>query len=189
MSKKLDKILVIDVEATCWDSQPPEGQFSEIIEIGLCVLETKTKERIAKESFLVKPVVSKISPFCSQLTTLTQSQVDRGMSLKEACKILEKKYISQDYTWASYGDYDRRQFERECQEKNIAYPFTATHINIKNLLAITQGWERERGMASALEKLGLPLEGTHHRGGDDAWNVANILRWILDGYVQHNRSI
>lgn len=180
MSLKLDKILVIDIEATCWDSQAPEGQFSEIIEIGLCVLETHTGERMAQESLLIKPTVSKVSFFCTQLTTLTQSQVDQGLSLREACKILRKKYSSQDYTWASYGDYDRRQFERECQEKEITYPFGSTHINVKNLLAITQRWERERGMASALEKLGLPLEGTHHRGGDDAWNVANILRWILE---------
>lgn len=185
MSLKLDKILVIDVEATCWDSQPPEGQFSEIIEIGLCVLETSTGERVIQESFLVKPTVSKVSRFCTQLTTLTQKQVDQGLSLKEACKILGKKYASRDYTWASYGDYDRRQFERECQEKNIAYPFGNTHINVKNLLAITQRWERERGMASALEKLGLPLEGTYHRGGDDAWNVANILRWILGTHHRH----
>jgi len=27
--------------------------------------------------------------------------------------------------------------------------------------------------------LGLPLEGTHHRGGDDAWNIAAILSALL----------
>ena len=36
--KKLDCILVVDLEATCWVGGPPEGQESEIIEIGLCVL-------------------------------------------------------------------------------------------------------------------------------------------------------
>jgi inhibitor of KinA sporulation pathway (predicted exonuclease) len=26
------------------------------------------------------------------------------------------------------------------------------------------------GMSEALQRAGLPLEGTHHRGGDEAWN-------------------
>jgi len=47
MSKKLDKILVIDVEATCWQGKNPAGESNEIIEIGICVLETATGERIA----------------------------------------------------------------------------------------------------------------------------------------------
>jgi inhibitor of KinA sporulation pathway (predicted exonuclease) len=34
-------------------------------------------------------------------------------------------------------------------------------------------------MAQALEMLGLPLEGTHHRGDDDAWNIAGILANLL----------
>jgi len=34
-------------------------------------------------------------------------------------------------------------------------------------------------MAQALEMLGLPLEGTHHRGGDDAWNIARLLAELL----------
>jgi inhibitor of KinA sporulation pathway (predicted exonuclease) len=34
-------------------------------------------------------------------------------------------------------------------------------------------------MEQALELLNLPLEGTHHRGGDDAWNIAAILSELL----------
>ncbi|MFP4578906.1 MAG: DNA polymerase III, partial [Coleofasciculus sp.] len=29
MSRKIDQILVIDVEATCWQGKPPPGQESE----------------------------------------------------------------------------------------------------------------------------------------------------------------
>ena len=31
MARKLDHILVIDIEATCWQGEPPPGQRSEII--------------------------------------------------------------------------------------------------------------------------------------------------------------
>ncbi len=34
-------------------------------------------------------------------------------------------------------------------------------------------------MDAALARLGLPLEGTHHRGGDDIWNIAAILGQLL----------
>ena len=53
MAKKLDKILVVDVEATCWDGKPPSGQESEIVEIGLCTLEVAAGERSDKQSILV----------------------------------------------------------------------------------------------------------------------------------------
>jgi inhibitor of KinA sporulation pathway (predicted exonuclease) len=35
------------------------------------------------------------------------------------------------------------------------------------------------GLDEALRLVGLPLEGTHHRGGDDAWNIAALLAAIL----------
>jgi inhibitor of KinA sporulation pathway (predicted exonuclease) len=34
-------------------------------------------------------------------------------------------------------------------------------------------------MAAALAQLDLPLEGTHHRGIDDARNIAKILHHLL----------
>jgi hypothetical protein len=35
-------------------------------------------------------------------------------------------------------------------------------------------------MAEALAILDLPLIGTHHRGDDDAWNIALILATLLE---------
>ncbi len=34
-------------------------------------------------------------------------------------------------------------------------------------------------MARALARLGIPLEGTHHRGIDDARNIARILPYAV----------
>jgi|GEM_PF-2638928 len=34
-------------------------------------------------------------------------------------------------------------------------------------------------LASALKKIGLELEGTHHRGIDDARNIARIVQAVL----------
>ena len=34
-------------------------------------------------------------------------------------------------------------------------------------------------MSEALKRMGLALEGTHHRGDADAWNIAAILSRVL----------
>jgi len=179
MAQRLDQILVIDVESTCWEGKPPKGQESEIIEIGMCLLDVATLERVEKRSLIVKPERSSVSAFCTMLTTLTQKDVDQGIPLRAACDSLKQTYHSKQRAWASYGDYDRRQFERNCAARNIPYPFGPTHINVKNLFATSRALPCEVGMAEALELLGIPLEGTHHRGGDDAWNIAAILAEIL----------
>ncbi|MEL7234583.1 MAG: exonuclease domain-containing protein, partial [Chloroflexota bacterium] len=78
MSLKSDYIIVIDMEATCWRSnRRPPDQVSEIIEIGVCVLDLDTLEPDRKMSILVKPTLSTVSEFCTRLTSLTQAQVDK----------------------------------------------------------------------------------------------------------------
>ncbi len=180
MSKRLlDLALVVDVEATCWEGLPPEGQENEIIEIGLCTLEIATGQRLEKRSILVRPQRSCVSPFCTRLTTLTQEMVDTGISFAEACAILRQEYASKDRVWASYGDYDRRVFEQQSQQLNVEYPFGSRHVNIKTLFALVHALPREVGLHTALNLLNFPLEGVHHRGDDDAWNTAAILAQLL----------
>ncbi|MEA5469369.1 3'-5' exonuclease [Spirulina sp. 06S082] len=176
---KLDRLLVIDIEATCWKKGPPPEQENEIIEIGIAPIDLTTRTIEDKVSILVKPQCSTVSEFCTELTTLTQEQVDTGISFADACLHLRKQYLSEKRVWASYGDYDRRMFAKQCQARGLRYPFGVRHLNVKTLLAIAKSLPREVGMARALEMLDLPLEGTHHRGHDDAWNIARILMKIL----------
>ena len=55
---------------------------------------------------MVKPERSRVSEFCTKLTTLTQKDVDKGMPFSEACDVLKKVYSSKNRVWASYGAYD-----------------------------------------------------------------------------------
>jgi inhibitor of KinA sporulation pathway (predicted exonuclease) len=180
MASLYDRIVVVDVEATCWEGMPPPGQQSEIIEIGVCTLDPETRERGESASILVRPERSRVSPFCTELTTLTQGQVDQGIRFADACALLQEDYCSRERVWASYGQYDRGQFERQCESLYVEYPFGAEHLNVKALFAEIYGLPRQVGMGRALRTLKLPLEGTHHRGGDDAWNIAAILAWLLE---------
>ena len=180
MTVRRDQILVVDIEATCWENnQPPPGQQSEIIEIGACLLNVASGELAEKRSILIRPEQSEVSAFCSQLTTLTQAQVDAGIGFAEGCAILEQSYGSRNRLWLSWGDYDRQMFRKQCKARKIRYPFSKKHINFKRLFADLNGKNRV-GMTRALEQIGLVLEGTHHRGDDDAWNIARLMRAVLD---------
>jgi len=181
MVKMLDKIIVIDLEATCWEGSPPVGQVSEIIEIGLCMLDVATGERSAPRAILVKPQHSTLSHYCTQLTTLTPEMLKDGLSFTDACSLLQDEYLSRQRTWASYGDYDRLQFMEQCKTWGLPYPFGRAHINVKNLLALHFNLKHEVNLQQGTDLVGLPFEGTIHRGIDDAWNIAAVLSRVLLG--------
>ena len=95
-----DAVLVIDLEATCWRGNPPEGMYNEIIEFGIAVVDFKTKELLESESIIVKPQFSEISGFCTELTTITQEFIDEeGIYFSDACEILRTKYKSERRLW------------------------------------------------------------------------------------------
>ena len=174
-----ESILVIDVEATCWQGANPPGQQNEIIEIGICLLDRATGELLQRACMLVRPDRSTVSPFCTELTTLTQAQLAaEGISFREACERLQTEFRSRERAWASYGDYDRKQFVRQCESSGIPYPFSDQHTNVKARFAEVFGLPRPVGMAGALRHLGLSLEGTQHRGVDDAANIARVFAAI-----------
>jgi inhibitor of KinA sporulation pathway (predicted exonuclease) len=166
-------INIVDVEATCWDGQPPPGQVSEIIEIGLTVVDLTENTRLGKHRILVRPRRSRVSEFCTELTSLTQEEVDGGVSFQEACRLLATEHESNRRPWASWGDYDRKQFLRQC--KDTEYPFSSDHTNAKLRFTEAHNLRKRPGMAQALQIAGLKLEGRHHRGDDDSWNIAALV--------------
>lgn len=177
--KLIDRVLVIDVEATCYAQKPPPGEDNEIIEVGWCMVRLSDFIK-HRGTMIVKPTISKVSEFCTNLTTLTQAQVDQGISFADACMRV-RDMGSRNIPWASYGDYDRKMFMRQCEREHVEYPFGPRHINIKTLAMLGLGLNKERGTEEMLKRLGIgEFEGTHHRGGDDAHNVAKILVEILE---------
>lgn len=179
MIMRYDKIIVIDVESTCWNANTSKEQLNEIIEIGICPIETKSGKVLGSKSIIIKPTYSTVSEFCTNLTTLTQEDVDKGISFSDACSVLINEYDTKKYAWASFGYYDMNQFEIQCERENVEYPFSYSHINVKILFALVNSLKRQVGMTDALKILKIPLKGIHHRGGDDAQNIAQILSRIL----------
>ncbi|EFE72617.1 conserved hypothetical protein [Streptomyces viridosporus ATCC 14672] len=132
-------------------------------------------ERLAKHRLLVRPARSEVSPLCTELTGLTQADVDQGLPFTKACRALAAKHHTGLIPWASWGDYDRNQFTRQCRHTGTQYPFNHRHTNVKAAFTTSYGLRRRPGMPRAPTVAGLPLEGRHHRGDDDAWNIAALV--------------
>jgi Inhibitor of the KinA pathway to sporulation, predicted exonuclease len=96
---------------------------------------------------------------------------------REACDLLRAEYHTDSRPWASWGDYDRRQIQRQAVG-GVRFPFSARHTNAKRAYAEAYSL-RKAGMAQALAHAGLPLEGAHHRGADDAWNIAALVAQLV----------
>jgi len=175
---KYDKLLVVDVEATC--DKNKDSIQSEIIEIGYCFLDIKTGEITTPKSIYVKNEYSPITQFCTELTTITQYQLDTlGISFEEACNKLLDEVNSKQYIICTYGDFDITQFHKDCSRKNAPYPFLRKHINIKTLFALRNKLSKEMGLAKALKYANIEMEGIHHQGRWDAYNTAKLLKTII----------
>lgn len=179
----LTRIVVIDLEATCWHGPPPTGEDHEIIEIGNAVLRVGDLQLEPGPEILVRPTRSGVSEFCTELTSLTAEMLEeRGVSFPEAIETLEAAHDQLRATvWASYGDYDRRMLSSECERHGIEFPLSNTHLNVKRLVALMSGWARETGLRRALKRLDLePTPGsTFHRGSDDAVEIARVLGLVM----------
>lgn len=172
------KALIIDFELACWHGHPPKGYRQDIIEIGVCTYEYKTRKISKPESILIKPEKSIISPFCTKLTSITQKMIDEeGIPLKDAIDILVDKYDSNRRLWLSWGEHDKRFIERDCRYYKLPNPFHVQHIDARELFCMKH--IEEPSVENALKKLGMEFEGTPHRASDDAYNTARILKRII----------
>jgi inhibitor of KinA sporulation pathway (predicted exonuclease) len=173
-----DYYLIVDLEATCSNDGSIPSHEMEIIEIGAVMLNRKTWEIDSQFQQFIQPVRHpQLTAFCTELTSIQQQDVNQAPKFPEAISQF-KAWINlfPDYIFCSWGNYDKKQFLQDCSYHHVSYPFASEHINIKQEFSAYLGVSKKFGMANALEVLGLELQGTHHRGIDDAHNIAAIYR-------------
>ena len=177
--------IIFDLEATCWQTGG-HGQ-GETIEIG-AVLINEHRELVAEFSRFIKPIKHPIlSDFCIELTSIQQSDVDTAGYFREVVEAFQD-WIGlgdKDYLLCSWGFYDRKQLESDCKLHGVEQKWLEKHISLKHQYGDFKQLRRKLGMKRALMKEGMDLEGTHHRGIDDARNIAKIFvkyfdRWKLE---------
>ncbi len=167
--------LVIDLEATCDDTGAIPPKIMEIIEIGAVLVDAASLAPVAEFWTFVRPVIRPtLTRFCTGLTTIAQADVDAAPTFPAAVEALGRFVGDRDALFCSWGDYDRNQFAIDAARWGVTLPLRG-HMNVKKRFSAALGETQRYGMSAALERLGLPLVGTHHRGIDDARNIARIL--------------
>lgn len=181
--------LVVDLEATCWETKEEQGNKpNEIIEIGIVKLDEDFNV-VKAEGYVVKPRFTKITPFCTKLTGWTQEDIEaQGKDIAEVLNLVEEEFgVSDVNAWFSWGQYDFNKLHADrftppkrgsLTEIYKIYwsPFAKVrHVNAKEAYA-NKFKVKPMGMDRALAHAKLPLEGRHHNGKDDALNIAKLVK-------------
>jgi len=174
--------LIIDLEATCCNQGTISRDDMEIIEIGAVIVDVDSLEMVDDFSIFIRPIIHpNLTEFCKKLTTITQEEIDRGVGFIEGMKIFVSWFSQYEKAlFCSWGEYDKNQFKKDCRLHGMKYPFGLEHLNIKKAFAKKQG-VKPCGLDKALEIVNLELLGTHHRGVDDARNMARLMPFIVEG--------
>src|SRR5690606_15683226 len=106
----------------------------EIIEIGAVLLDPSTWEVREEFGSFVRPVRNpRLTPFCTRLTTIIQADVDGAPGFVEVAEKLQEWLRPFRLTaWGSWGNYDRRQIQQDCDFHGIAFPIEVQHFNLKD---------------------------------------------------------
>lgn len=172
------RLLVIDLEATCWRdaSTGPNGEPSEVIEVGYCMIE---KDRLGGAGTrLVRPKLSTVSEFCTELTTLTQEMVDTGFiepTVAVQSIMRELGVVRPDrQVYASWGEFDHKMLRQ-------AGVFLGRHLNLAPMYGFLTGRSKSGGLKDAVDAT-VGWSGTHHRGDADALNAARLALWMMENF-------
>lgn len=176
-----DFYLVLDLEATCCDRESIPKNQMETIEIGAVMVDRETLKPIAEFQTFIRPVTHpKLTEFCTQLTSITQNEVDRAPGFADAIAAFQQWLTAYpSFLFCSWGKFDQHQIKKDCRQHGVAFPLGSKHFNLKTRFARSQRLERRVGMTCALELIDAPLEGTLHRGIDDARNLVKLLPYAL----------
>lgn len=187
--KQYDYAIVLDFEATCERDARIHPQ--EIIEFPSVLLDLRDNHRAIDEfSSFVRPYhLPELTEFCTELTSITQSEVDGAPLFGE---VLEAHHAWLDAHGLTHenalivtcGDWDMNSmFPAQLQVAHPPIermrPIYGEWLNVKELFQRVLLRRRGAGMMRMMRELGLEPQGRHHRGIDDTRNIARILTNLL----------
>lgn len=173
--------IIIDFEATCTDFDEFPREEREIIEWGVVAVDGKTLQLVDEFQSFVRPVRNPVlTDFCKRLTHISQEQVDNAPTFVDALDAFSgwlRQY--KNPVFCSWGNYDKNQLLSDCLYHDVSYPFdTDYHVNIKKRFLHKYNL-KNAGIDKALRLCNLEMTGAHHRGIDDARNIAKLMRLLF----------
>ncbi|XP_060910796.1 ERI1 exoribonuclease 2 [Labrus mixtus] len=200
-------LIVIDFESTCWREKNNYGQ--EIIEFPAVLLNTSTGEVESEFHTYVQPQEHPfLSEFCTELTGITQMQVEAGIPLQICLSRfsrwlqnlkLEKGVVFPDRqqkssapspsqklcAFVTWSDWDLGVcLQYECKRKQLYKPdMLNSWIDLRSTYRLFYD-RKPKGLNGALQDLGIQFSGREHSGLDDSRNTAQLAaRMMRDGCV------
>lgn len=172
--------IIFDLESTCWETDQIDMRNHEIIEIGAVKLDEQFRTISEFQQFVRPTINSNLTKFCTELTSITQDDVSTAQSLEVVIRQFETWIVegSHEVEMVSWGQFDKTQILEECTLKKIETTMESIlgqHVNLKAIF-VKKRKMKQCGMKAALLMLDIPLDGCHHRGIDDARNIAKIFR-------------
>ncbi|MEO1435970.1 MAG: 3'-5' exonuclease [Bacteroidota bacterium] len=176
--------IIFDLEATCWEHKRA-SHIQEIIEIGACKINQYAEMEDTFCEF-IKPVHHPtLSPFCKDLTSIRQEDVERAAEYPEVVENFKEwigLYDNEDYLLCSWGYFDRKALAHDCDLHGLDFDWTDRHISLKHQYPDIKGLNKPMGLKRAVLTEGFEFEGTHHRGIDDAINLAKVFAKYFDDW-------
>ncbi|EGS21007.1 putative asparagine-rich protein [Thermochaetoides thermophila DSM 1495] len=147
---KTDRYIVIHVATTCDEHGVYVTKDSaEVIELGWILLDANSLEELHRESILVKPVNTPITPLCTSLTTLTWEHVRNAGTFRDAINrfdaFVNEHLTSQnlDFVFVTLEAWDLRvQLPREARDKSVVLPPYLQHSRAFELRTEYQRWQQ-----------------------------------------------
>uniref|UniRef100_A0A4W6DM34 ERI1 exoribonuclease 2 n=1 Tax=Lates calcarifer TaxID=8187 RepID=A0A4W6DM34_LATCA len=200
-------LIVIDFESTCWREKNNYSQ--EIIEFPAVVLNTSSGDIESEFHTYVQPQERPIlSEFCTELTGITQMQVEAGIPLQiclsRFCRWLQNLQLEKGVvfpntqqrcsapspsqklcTFLTWSDWDLGVcLQYECKRKQLHKPDVLNSwIDLRSTYRLFYN-RKPKGLNGALQDLGIQFSGREHSGLDDARNTAQLAaRMMRDGCV------
>ncbi|XP_053085882.1 ERI1 exoribonuclease 2, partial [Pangasianodon hypophthalmus] len=197
-------LIIIDFESTCWREKTNHGQ--EIIEFPAVLMNTHTGQIESEFHSYVQPQEHPVlSSFCTELTGITQEQVEAGLPL-QICLSRFTRWVQtlqqergvvflRDHTqthtavsgkhcaFLTWSDWDLGVcLQYECKRKQISKPEVLNSwIDLRATYRMFYH-RKPKGLNGALQDLGIEFSGREHSGLDDARNTARLAwRMIRDG--------
>lgn len=126
--KKLNEVVIFDLEATCEDKSIVFDFDKETIEIG--AVKIVDNQIVGEFSTFIKPRDTSITPFCTELTTITETDLQDAPDFLTATASFE--HFIGNAKILSWGDYDRKQLIKDFERHHATIPFwLKRHVNLK----------------------------------------------------------
>lgn len=157
----------------------------EIIEFPSVLLDTSTMEVVDTFQRFVTPKKFPVSPFCTELTGITQEQVDQHGRpflevLEEHQDWIRSHCQDTPVLLVTCGDWDlKTMLPQQCQQYKVQVPSVYRKwTNVKKPYSYRMN-TRPTGMDGMLKVLKLTLDGRHHSGIDDSKNICKIVKELI----------